>query len=76
VGIWESFRTMAAEGRTLIVTTHVMDEAERCDRLAMIRDGLFIAIGTPEDLKARAGAATLEDAFLFFARAEGGDGDA
>ncbi len=76
VGIWESFRKMAAEGRTLIVTTHVMDEAERCDRLALIRDGLFIAIGTPEDLKARAGAATLEDAFLHFARAEGGDRNA
>jgi ABC-2 type transport system ATP-binding protein len=76
VGIWESFRKMAAEGRTLIVTTHVMDEAERCDRLALIRDGVFIAIGTPEDLKGRAGAATLEDAFLYFARAEGGERDA
>ena len=67
---------MAAAGRTLIVTTHVMDEAERCDRLAMIRDGAFIAIGTPDDLKTRAGAATLEDAFLHFARAEGGERDA
>ena len=87
VDIWESFRAMAAQGTTLIVTTHVMDEAERCDRLAMIRDGVFIAMGSPAELKSRAGAATLEDAFLFFARAEmaearaagaprGGDGDA
>lgn len=79
VDIWESFRTMAAEGRTLLVTTHVMDEAERCDRLAMIRDGVFIAVGTPDELKQRAGAATLEDAFLHFARAgmaEGGGADA
>lgn len=76
VDIWESFRAMAAEGRTLIVTTHVMDEAERCDRLAMIRDGAFIALGSPADLKERAGAATLEDAFLHFARAEGGERDA
>ena len=76
VDIWESFRAMAAAGTTLVVTTHVMDEAERCDRLVMIRDGAFIAIGTPEDLKARAGAATLEDAFLHFARGEGGGRDA
>jgi ABC-2 type transport system ATP-binding protein len=79
VDIWESFRTMAAAGTTLIVTTHVMDEAERCDRLAMIRDGVFIAIGTPDDLKSRAGGVTLENAFLHFARAEmaeGGGADA
>lgn len=87
VDIWESFRAMAAAGTTLIVTTHVMDEAERCDRLAMIREGDFIAMGSPAELKSRAHAATLEDAFLFFARAEmaeawaagalrGGDDDA
>ncbi len=76
VSIWESFRQMAEDGRTLIVTTHVMDEAERCDRLAMIRDGEFIAMGTPADLKDRADARTLEDAFLHFARSEGGDRDA
>lgn len=70
VDIWESFRRMCREKTTLIITTHVMDEAERCDRLAMIRNGEFIAIGTPEELKARAGSATLEDAFLHFARAE------
>ncbi|MBN2248602.1 MAG: ABC transporter ATP-binding protein [Coriobacteriia bacterium] len=76
VGIWESFRRLAAEGRTLIVTTHVMDEAERCDRLAMIRDGEFIAMGTPADLKDRAGAPTLEAAFLHFATVESGGRDA
>lgn len=76
VDIWESFRGMAKAGATLIVTTHVMDEAERCDRLAMIRDGVFIAIGSPAELKERAGAATLEDAFLHFARAEAaGEGE-
>jgi ABC-2 type transport system ATP-binding protein len=76
VEIWESFRAMTARGTTLIVTTHVMDEAERCDRLAMIRDGVFIAIGSPQELKERTGSATLEDAFLHFARAEGGGLDA
>ncbi len=70
VDIWDSFRRMTAAGTTIVVTTHVMDEAERCDRLAMIRDGVFIAMGSPADLRDRARAATLEDAFLHFARAE------
>ena len=67
--IWDSLRDMAVGGKTFIITTHVMDEAERCDRLAMIRDGVFIAVGSPAELKERAGTATLEDAFLHFARA-------
>lgn len=70
VSIWDGFREMAERGTTLIVTTHVMDEAERCDRLAMIRDGVFIAIGSPAELQQRASAATLEEAFLYFARLE------
>jgi ABC-2 type transport system ATP-binding protein len=74
VDIWMSLRDMAQSGRTLIITTHVMDEAERCDRLAMIRDGVFIAMGSPAELKQRAGAATLEDAFLHYATTtESGD---
>lgn len=72
VDIWNSFRMIASEGRTLIVTTHVMDEAERCDRLVMIRDGAFIAEGSPSELCERTGSRTLEDAFLHFARMEGG----
>ncbi|MDI6901842.1 MAG: ABC transporter ATP-binding protein [Anaerosomatales bacterium] len=75
VDIWESFSRMAENGTTIVVTTHVMDEAERCDRLAMIRDGVFIAIGSPRELRERAGAATLEDAFLHFARAETAQAD-
>jgi len=74
VDIWESFRRMTDAGKTLVVTTHVMDEAERCDRLAMIRDGVFIAMGTPDELRERADAETLEDAFLHFARAEMAEG--
>jgi len=68
VDIWDAFRAMAAGGTTILVTTHVMDEAERCDRLSLIREGIFIAQGTPAELKASAKAATLEDAFLHFAR--------
>jgi ABC-2 type transport system ATP-binding protein len=70
VDIWEGFRAMADRGKTLLVTTHVMDEAERCDELAMIRDGVFIAQGSPDGLKREAGSDTLEEAFLHFARVE------
>lgn len=70
VDIWEGFRRMTETGMTLLVTTHVMDEAERCDRLAMIRDGVFIAQGTPAELERRADVSTLEDAFLRYARGE------
>lgn len=71
IDIWATLKRMAShDGRTLIVTTHVMDEAERCDRLALIRDGVFIAIGSPAELKERANAETLEEAFLHYAGAE------
>lgn len=77
VDIWNTLKQMAAdEGRTLIITTHVMDEAERCDRLAMIRDGVFIAIGSPAELKTRANAETLEDAFMSYATDREGIGAA
>jgi ABC-2 type transport system ATP-binding protein len=47
-----------------LITTHVMDEAERCARVAFLSDGRTIAAGTPADLRARAGATRLEEAFL------------
>ena len=49
--IWKEFKRWKANGTTILVTTHVMDEAEKCDRLAMLRDGYVIACGTPEQLK-------------------------
>lgn len=48
--IWESFRSLKEKGTTILVTTHVMDEGAKCDRLGMIRDGQLIAAGTPEEL--------------------------
>jgi ABC-2 type transport system ATP-binding protein len=48
---WELIRSMAAEGVTVFVTTHYMDEAEYCDRLALIYHGKLVAIGTPLELK-------------------------
>lgn len=64
--IWESFYKLQKKGTTLIVTTHVMDEAEKCDRLGLIRDGRLIAVGTPEDLKESTNTMTIEEAFLVY----------
>lgn len=64
--IWASFKELKEQGTTLIVTTHVMDEAEKCDRLGMIRDGKLIAVGTPDELKQNTGASNIEDAFLAY----------
>ena len=63
------FHRLAETGRTLLVSSHVMDEAERCDQLVLMRDGLIVAVGPPADLLARTGASTLEDAFLALAEA-------
>jgi ABC-2 type transport system ATP-binding protein len=62
--LWDQFRTMAGQGRTILVSSHVMDEAERCDRLGLIRAGRLLAEGTVAELEALAGVDRLEDAFL------------
>ncbi|MFC7217007.1 ABC transporter ATP-binding protein [Streptomyces polyrhachis] len=63
--LWDLFHRIAAERRvTLLVSSHVMDEAERCHRLLLMREGRIIADGTPASLRERTGAATVEDAFL------------
>jgi ABC-2 type transport system ATP-binding protein len=67
---WKEFRKLKDKGTTIIITTHVMDEAENCDRLALIRNGGILALGTAEELKAASGKATIEDAFLYYS-AEG-----
>jgi ABC-2 type transport system ATP-binding protein len=64
VQLWDRFRKMAAAGTTIVVSSHVMDEAERCDRLGLIRFGKLLAEGSVADVKARAGVERLEDAFL------------
>jgi ABC-2 type transport system ATP-binding protein len=64
VQLWDRFRKMAAAGTSILVSSHVMDEAERCDRLGLIRFGRLLAEGTVADLKAKAGVERLEDAFL------------
>ncbi|MCG3421030.1 ABC transporter ATP-binding protein [Oceanobacillus jordanicus] len=64
--IWGNFQELKASGTTIIVTTHVMDEAEKCDRLGMIRDGEMIAIGSPDHLKSETQTESIEDAFLYY----------
>ena len=64
---WSYFRRLADEGATLIVSSHVMDEAERCDRLGFLRQGKLLAEGSAAELRAQAGTSTLEEAFLRFA---------
>jgi len=64
VQFWEEFRKMAAGGTTIIVSSHVMDEAERCQRLGLIQYGKLLAEGTPNEVRARAGTNNLEEAFL------------
>lgn len=64
--IWDEFDNLSKRGTTILVTTHVMDEADKCHRLGMVRDGRLIAVGTPEALKEETGGATIEEAFLFY----------
>jgi ABC-2 type transport system ATP-binding protein len=64
VELWELFRELADDGRTLLVSSHVMDEATRCDRLVLVRDGAIIADTTPAGLLAETGASDAEAAFL------------
>jgi ABC-2 type transport system ATP-binding protein len=61
---WGAIHGLAAQGTTVLVTTHYMDEAERCQRLAMLSGGRLIALGTPAEVAAQVGGRTLEDAFV------------
>ena len=67
VQFWDHFHRLAADGATLLVSSHVMDEADRCDDLLFIRDGHVLAQGTPAELRKRVGTDNLETAFLRFA---------
>ena len=67
VQFWSHFRELAAAGTTILVASHVMDEADRCDELVFVRSGKVIARGTGAELRAKAGTDNLETAFLRFA---------
>jgi len=55
LSFWEQFEKLKEEGKTILVTTHYMDEAERCERLVLMRNGEKIAEGTPKEIKRKAG---------------------
>lgn len=62
--LWNLFHRLAAQGRSLLVSSHVMDEAARCDRLLLLREGELLADATLPELLARTGADDAEGAFL------------
>ncbi len=62
--LWDEFHALAENGATLLVSSHVMDEADRCDELLLLRDGELLATGTPAELRERTHTRDLDDAFL------------
>lgn len=62
--LWRMFGELAAAGATLLISSHVMDEAGRCERLLLMREGLLLAEGTPQGLRDRTGTDDLDTAFL------------
>jgi ABC-2 type transport system ATP-binding protein len=68
VHLWDYFEHLAQSGSTLVISSHTMDDAAHCQKLAFLRQGMVIAQGSPAELRAATGwaEATLEDAFLYF----------
>jgi ABC-2 type transport system ATP-binding protein len=62
--LWELFHGLAERGTTLLVSSHVMDEADRCHALLLLRDGTLLAHATPSELRVQTGKNNLEDVFL------------
>jgi len=69
--LWDLFHRLAGRGVTLVVSSHVMDEAARCQRLLLMRDGDILADDTPDALRARTDTVDLEQAFLRLVREQG-----
>jgi ABC-2 type transport system ATP-binding protein len=66
--LWGVFHRIAEAGSVVLVSSHVMDEADRCDRLLLMRDGEIIADGSPADIRESTGAGDIEHAFLALVR--------
>jgi ABC-2 type transport system ATP-binding protein len=64
------FHRLAEGGTTVLVSTHVMDEADRCDELLLMREGRIVAAGSPSSLRETSGTSDLEQAFLALAEGE------
>jgi ABC-2 type transport system ATP-binding protein len=70
--LWQDFRTLAEQGVTILVSSHVMDEAGRCGRLLLLSEGRLIADGTPESVRHAGGSTDLDEAFLHLVLASRG----
>ena len=62
--LWQIFRHLTSSGKTLLISSHVMDEAENCDFIVLMRDGKFIAKGSAAELKAMTGKEEMEEVFI------------
>ena len=62
--LWRTFNSLAEQGKTLLVSSHVMDEADHCHELLLLREGKLVATGTPADVRAQSGRQDLDEAFL------------
>lgn len=62
--LWNLFHQLADQGKTFLISSHVMDEAERCDRIILLREGKVLEEGTPSELKARTGMSNMESVFI------------
>ena len=66
--IWDELYALAENGITILVTTHVMDEAEKCTHLSMMRDGFILATGSPKEIVSNTNLRNLEEAFIFYSK--------
>jgi ABC-2 type transport system ATP-binding protein len=66
IQIWNLFRTLAQMGKTLLISSHIMDEAANCDNLVLMREGKILATGSPESLLQSSKSQDLEEAFIHF----------
>ena len=69
-GLWDTFHVLAGSGVTLLVSSHVMDEAGRCDTLVLLREGRVLVTETPAELRASTGVNDLDEAFLHLVQGE------
>ena len=64
VQLWRLFNSLAEQGKTLLVSSHVMDEADSCHQLILLRNGEVLAQGTPAELRTRTGLSRMDDVFI------------
>jgi ABC-2 type transport system ATP-binding protein len=62
--LWDLFARLAAQGKTLLISSHVMDEADHCDELVLVRDGRILAQGSPDELRKQTHTHSIEASFL------------